>query len=70
MLGSCRSASVESVSFVVAGSQTLWAQRIVKQKIADKIGPGNAILRLAQGDHHALSITILELLCDASQDRR
>jgi len=31
----------------------------VKPEIADKIDPGNAILELAQGDHQALSITIL-----------
>jgi ABC-2 type transport system permease protein len=33
--------------------------QIVKPEIADKIDPGNAILSLAQGDHQALSITIL-----------
>ena len=31
----------------------------VKPEVADKIDPGNAILELAQGDHTALSITIL-----------
>ena len=31
----------------------------VKPEVADKIDPGNAILSLAQGDHPALSITIL-----------
>jgi ABC-2 type transport system permease protein len=31
----------------------------VKPEIADKIDPGNAVLSLAQGDHTALSITIL-----------
>jgi hypothetical protein len=31
----------------------------VKPALADKIDPGNAILSLAQGDHTALSITIL-----------
>src|SRR3954465_3847029 len=31
----------------------------VKPALADKIDPGNAILELAQGDHQALSITIL-----------
>jgi hypothetical protein len=31
----------------------------VKPEIADKIDPGNAILELAQGNHQALSITIL-----------
>ena len=33
--------------------------QIVKPELADKIDPGNAILSLAQGDHPALSITIL-----------
>ena len=33
--------------------------QIVKPEIADKIDPGNAILSLAQGDHQALSVTIL-----------
>jgi ABC-2 type transport system permease protein len=33
--------------------------QIVKPEIADKIDPGNAILSLAQGEHQALSITIL-----------
>jgi hypothetical protein len=33
--------------------------QIVKPEIADKIDPGNAVLSLAQGDHTALSITIL-----------
>lgn len=33
--------------------------QIVKPHIADKIDPGNAVLSLAQGDHTALSITIL-----------
>jgi hypothetical protein len=31
----------------------------VKPALADKIDPGNAVLSLAQGDHTALSITIL-----------
>jgi ABC-2 type transport system permease protein len=33
--------------------------QVVKPALADKIDPGNAILSLAQGDHQALSITIL-----------
>jgi len=33
--------------------------QIVKPELADKIDPGNAILSLAQGDHQALSVTIL-----------
>jgi ABC-2 type transport system permease protein len=33
--------------------------QIVKPELADKIDPGNAILELAQGDHQALSVTIL-----------
>jgi hypothetical protein len=33
--------------------------QIVKPEIADKIDPGNAVLSLAQGNHTALSITIL-----------
>lgn len=33
--------------------------QVVKPEIADKIDPGNAVLSLAQGDHTALSITIL-----------
>jgi ABC-2 type transport system permease protein len=33
--------------------------QIVKPEIADKIDPGNAILELAQGNHQALSVTIL-----------
>jgi ABC-2 type transport system permease protein len=31
----------------------------VKPELADKIDPGNAILELAQGNHQALSVTIL-----------
>ena len=31
----------------------------VKPEVADKIDPGNAVLELAQGQHQALSITIL-----------
>ena len=33
--------------------------QVVKPEVADQIDPGNAILSLAQGDHPALSITIL-----------
>lgn len=33
--------------------------QIVKPELADNIDPGNAILELAQGNHQALSITIL-----------
>jgi ABC-2 type transport system permease protein len=33
--------------------------QVVKPEIADKIDPGNAVLELAQGNHQALSITIL-----------
>jgi ABC-2 type transport system permease protein len=33
--------------------------QVVKPEVADKIDPGNAILELAQGNHQALSITIL-----------
>jgi ABC-2 type transport system permease protein len=33
--------------------------QVVKPALADKIDPGNAILELAQGQHQALSITIL-----------
>jgi ABC-2 type transport system permease protein len=33
--------------------------QVVKPALADKIDPGNAVLSLAQGDHRALSITIL-----------
>ena len=33
--------------------------QIVKPELADKIDPGNAVLSLAQGDHQALSVTIL-----------
>jgi ABC-2 type transport system permease protein len=35
------------------------ALQVFKPEVADKIDPGNAVLSLAQGDHTALSITIL-----------
>jgi ABC-2 type transport system permease protein len=35
------------------------ALQIAKPELADKIDPGNAILELAQGNHQALSVTIL-----------
>jgi len=38
----------------------------VKPEIADKIDPGNAILELAQGNHQALSITILAVWVGAA----
>ena len=38
----------------------------VKPALADKIDPGNAILSLAQGDHQALSITILAVWVGAA----
>ncbi len=33
--------------------------QVVKPEIADKIDPGNAVVELAQGNHQALSVTIL-----------
>lgn len=35
------------------------ALQMFKPEVADKIDPGNAVLSLAQGDHTALSVTIL-----------
>jgi len=35
------------------------ALQVFKPEVADKMDPGNAILSLAQGDHQALSVTIL-----------